>query len=506
MNIALERIARRAAAAILALVTLVPASAVPTSAGTQDRTLELYFGHTGERLTVTYKHNGQFVPEALAKLNHFLRDWRADKQTRMDPHLFDLVWEVYQETHATGPIYVVSAYRSPQSNEYLRSRSANTGVAKNSNHMRGLAMDFYIPGVPLATLRAAAMKLQVGGVGYYPTSGSPFVHLDTGTVRAWPRMTTAQLKKLFPDGKTLHLPTNGVPLSASGRKYAMAQWQQCHQVPCNGARPSVVPDVMVASNSPSERVVTSVAVEPPVPFERPAIEDQPTTVLASLETAPTPAQRPQALALANVPLPEPAPSSPGEMALAALDAAVPATRPVNAGLPANSILVAGYAPEIKPDPGAQRALQILLERQTTGGTSPLNTASSVEGTPPEARPVEVRTASLSPGGFSLANLSDMVNRTLSGFVGTDRSPLASLETRPGELVAPDIDHVQDLFVEPVRLTTADYDALFEPDTADLDPATELGPYGNLIVFEHGATVGLASAHFVVAAPITIASR
>ena len=84
--------------------------------------------------------------------------------------------------------------------------------AQFSQHTLGKAIDFYIPGVPLDKLRAAAMRLQGGGVGYYPTSGSPFVHLDIGNVRAWPRMTREQLVKLFPDGRTVHLPTDGTPL------------------------------------------------------------------------------------------------------------------------------------------------------------------------------------------------------------------------------------------------------------------------------------------------------
>ena len=94
----------------------------------------------------------------------------------------------------------------------LRGRSKSSGVARNSQHTLGKAIDFYIPGVPLEKLRATAMRLQGGGVGYYPTSGSPFVHLDVGNVRAWPRMTREQLVKLFPDGRTVHLPADGTPL------------------------------------------------------------------------------------------------------------------------------------------------------------------------------------------------------------------------------------------------------------------------------------------------------
>jgi hypothetical protein len=94
----------------------------------------------------------------------------------------------------------------------LRHRSAHTGVARYSQHMLGHAMDLYIPGVPLEQIRFAGLRLQRGGVGFYPTSGSPFVHLDTGNIRHWPRMTHDQLVKVFPDGRTVHIPSDGVPL------------------------------------------------------------------------------------------------------------------------------------------------------------------------------------------------------------------------------------------------------------------------------------------------------
>ncbi len=103
----------------------------------------------------------------------------------------------------------------------LRSRSR--GVAENSQHMLGKAIDFYIPGVSLAKLRAIGMKLQVGGVGFYPTSGSPFVHMDTGNVRHWPRMSRQELLALFPDGKTLDIPRDGKPLP--GYAEALADYQ-----------------------------------------------------------------------------------------------------------------------------------------------------------------------------------------------------------------------------------------------------------------------------------------
>ncbi len=199
-----------------ALVLTAAAVLAPTPAAAQNRTLELYFTHTKESIKVVYKRGGRYDAAGIRDLNRFLRDWRRNESTKMDPELFDLLWEVQQE-FGGKKIYVVSAYRSPATNAMLRSRSR--GVAKNSQHMAGRAIDFYIPGANLAKLRAAGIKRQVGGVGYYPTSGSPFVHFDTGSVRAWPRMSYSELAKIFPDGKTLHIGSNGKTLS----NYAAAQ-------------------------------------------------------------------------------------------------------------------------------------------------------------------------------------------------------------------------------------------------------------------------------------------
>jgi hypothetical protein len=104
----------------------------------------------------------------------------------------------------------------------LRRRS--NGVAEKSLHMRGQAMDFAIPGVALDKLRAAGLRLQRGGVGFYPTSGSPFVHMDVGGVRHWPRMTREQLVRVFPNGRTVHIPSDGKPLA--GYALALADVEQ----------------------------------------------------------------------------------------------------------------------------------------------------------------------------------------------------------------------------------------------------------------------------------------
>lgn len=176
----------------------------------QTKSLKLYYTHTKERTKIVFKKNGRYDKAGLKKLNRFLRDWRSNEPINMDPRLFDAIWEVYRQSGSSNYIHVVSAYRSPATNAMLR--KTRGGQAKKSQHMVGKAMDFFIPGVRTSKLRAIAMKLQGGGVGYYPKSATPFVHVDVGSVRAWPRMSRKELVKLFPNGKTLHLPSDGKPL------------------------------------------------------------------------------------------------------------------------------------------------------------------------------------------------------------------------------------------------------------------------------------------------------
>jgi len=180
------------------------------------RTFTLHHIHTEEDITITYKRDGRYDEEALKRLDRFLRDWRKDEDVHMDPRLFDVIWEVSREVGGDKAIHVVCGYRSPSTNAMLRRRSS--GVARFSQHTQGKAMDFFIPGAPLDELRDAGLRLQRGGVGYYPSSGSPFVHLDVGSVRHWPRMTHDQLARVFPNGRTVHVPSDGQPLSG----YALA--------------------------------------------------------------------------------------------------------------------------------------------------------------------------------------------------------------------------------------------------------------------------------------------
>ncbi len=184
----------------------------------ETRTLSFHHTHSGEDLTVTFKRSGRYDDEGMKKINYFLRDWRSQDQTTMDRRLFDILWEVYRDVDAKAPIQIISAYRSPATNAMLRRRSS--GVARSSQHMLGHAMDFFIPNVPLEQIRFAGLRLQRGGVGFYPTSGSPFVHLDTGSIRHWPRMNHDQLARVFPNGRTVHVPSDGNPLP--GYQLAMA--------------------------------------------------------------------------------------------------------------------------------------------------------------------------------------------------------------------------------------------------------------------------------------------
>jgi uncharacterized protein YcbK (DUF882 family) len=194
------RCARAGYCCSIAALLLFCGSSKPQTAIAQGetRTISLHHMHTDEELTVTYKVNGRYDEEALRKINNLLRDWRESKSIAMDPQLIDLLWEVHREVGTKEPIWIVCGYRSPETNSMLRRRSS--GVAQFSQHMLGKAIDFYIPGVPLDQLREAGLRAQRGGVGFYPTSGSPFVHMDTGSVRHWPRMPEPQLASVLAKG------------------------------------------------------------------------------------------------------------------------------------------------------------------------------------------------------------------------------------------------------------------------------------------------------------------
>jgi uncharacterized protein YcbK (DUF882 family) len=203
-------LSRRTAAAFAAAVlcSLFAASSTETAVANGDtRTLSLYHSHTGESIDATFRVNGSYDPAVLERLNYFLRDWRNNDRAHMDPRLFDVVWEAYRTAGATQPIIIISAYRSPETNAMLRARSH--AVAEHSQHILGKAMDTRAPGLSMEQVREIGMRMQRGGVGYYQREN--FVHLDVGNVRHWPRMSYDQIARLFPDGKTVHLASDGRP-------------------------------------------------------------------------------------------------------------------------------------------------------------------------------------------------------------------------------------------------------------------------------------------------------
>jgi uncharacterized protein YcbK (DUF882 family) len=148
-----------------------------------ERQLSFYHTHTGKRLDVVYARDGAYVPAALEEINHFLFDFRTGDAAQMDPELLDLIYDVRAELGSDGTYQVVSAYRSPKTNEMLRGRSEKTGVAKKSQHLLGKAIDVRLEGVATAKLRDTALAMRRGGVGFY--EASDFVHMDTGRPRSW---------------------------------------------------------------------------------------------------------------------------------------------------------------------------------------------------------------------------------------------------------------------------------------------------------------------------------
>ncbi|MBX3617343.1 DUF882 domain-containing protein [Nitrosomonas sp.] len=137
--------------------------------------------HTGERTRATYWANGRYIPEGLRAINHVLRDHRTNERSTIDPYLFDFLHQLQYRLRINQEFHVISAYRSPATNAKLAEQSS--GVAKNSLHTLGKAIDIRLPGRKLSDLRTAALSLQMGGVGYYPSSN--FIHIDSGRVRFW---------------------------------------------------------------------------------------------------------------------------------------------------------------------------------------------------------------------------------------------------------------------------------------------------------------------------------
>lgn len=429
--------------------------------GTQDavangdtRTLSIYHTHTKESATITFKRDGRYDRAALEQLNWMLRDWRMDEPTKMDPRLFDTVWEAYRSVGSQEPITVVSAYRSPGTNAMLRRRSR--AVAEFSQHMLGKAMDFYLPDVSIDQLRAVGMRMQRGGVGWYPHAGSPFVHLDVGSVRSWPRMSHDQLARLFPDGKTVHLPADNRPLpgyelaraevlARGGTVLGVTQVATVEEddgpsikgffaslfgggsktpapPPEAPARARAKPTVLVASADPDDQSGTREALAYAAPAASDALkgallrrDERDAQSLLTQEVAKPTAAADAESSLIDVPLP---PRRPSELAAvtAALTMPLPPPRPSiqvaslgPTGMAATPTVPAAPARLARPVPAdadAKTQLRALFE-VAAASTAPASRASPVHVAPSRAR------TDAAPAGF-VAQAESGVRSRFSG--------------------------------------------------------------------------------------------
>jgi uncharacterized protein YcbK (DUF882 family) len=145
------------------------------------RSVAFVHTHTGEKLTAAYWQDGEYQAEVLRQVNHLLRDFRNNEVHAIDPALLDVLFELRTKVGSERAFHVISAYRSPKTNEMLRQSS--NGVAEHSMHMLGKAIDVRLEAFPTAQLAEVARSLRRGGVGYY--RASDFVHVDTGRVRYW---------------------------------------------------------------------------------------------------------------------------------------------------------------------------------------------------------------------------------------------------------------------------------------------------------------------------------
>lgn len=420
-----------------ALLLAAAGSVHDAAALNETKTLSFHHTHSGEDLTVTFKRDGRYDEAALKRLNHFLRDWRTQDETVMDRRLFDILWEVYRDVDGKQPIQIISSYRSPATNAMLRRRSS--GVARASQHMLGHAMDFYIPGVPLEQIRFAGLRLQRGGVGFYPTSGSPFVHLDTGSVRHWPRMTHDQLARVFPDGKTVHLPTDGTPLK--GYELAKAEIERRGSGEDSGSKPNFFAALFKGKSAVPASSSDEDDEGAPAPAAKPAA---PTVVAAAAvkpaEPVPTPRAKPQMAAtiqlasadaqLVAAPKPKPAPVADKPASGKSLDGK-PET-------PADIINARGFWDDV-PAPQqatpaqiaalkARQALAAATDPQPTASVS--NTALQALAFAPAASPVDRANVvaasapiprSARPASRSLAQATEVntvVGKSVDGMVAT----------------------------------------------------------------------------------------
>lgn len=263
-----------------------------TAGRDNERRIALYNIHNKESLDIVYMRDNKRIPSAMKKINWFLRDWRQNEPTTMSPELIDLLWEIRTELGTREPTHVISGYRSPKTNNMLR--KTRGGQAKKSQHLLGRAMDVHFPDISIKKLRYSALIRERGGVGYYPTSAIPFVHIDVGRTRHWPRLPRYELALLFPNGSSKHVPSDGRRISKKDVRTARSQHKdlavQMASFHAFRAQP-VAPKPTLVAGGWDTRVFTPRAKLPPVEQKPPQRKFQVASLTPLVPPAPLPVTR-----------------------------------------------------------------------------------------------------------------------------------------------------------------------------------------------------------------------
>jgi uncharacterized protein YcbK (DUF882 family) len=401
-----------AGTAVVAITAIAGAGTLIANSD-KERTLNLFNIHNKETLTLVYKRDGKYIPEALEKLNWIFRDWRLNEATKMDPAAFDLLWEIHTELGSREPIHIISGYRSRKSNELLRKTVG--GQASESRHILGKAMDVHFPDISPKQVRYSALIRERGGVGYYPTSAIPFIHIDTDRVRHWPRLPRMELALLFPNGNTQHQPAEGGALTRDDVSTAKAKF------------PKLATEVAEFLDLRSKPRATLVASAAPIAPSAPPAAAQP--VVTAKSPAPAKPAAPP-FAMASLTPPPPAAAEPVAPRLVTEPRLVDrpsrlTTRPTDAerGKLAQLAALASSEPVLVtgPAPAARPRLPSLTGNDATGKLPPAVAATAA----PAAEP---RLASLGPAKAD--SISDAGSKF--GWGGWAQAP-AFDEEHPDEL-------------------------------------------------------------------------
>jgi uncharacterized protein YcbK (DUF882 family) len=274
---------------LAAIATLPILFAAPsTVAAGKTRTISFHHIHTKETLTILYKKDGRYIPDAMKKIDWVMRDWREDEAIKIDPKAIDLLWEMHTELGSREPIHIICGYRSRKTNNMLR--RTRGGQARRSKHITGQAIDVAFPDIPARQLRYSALIRERGGVGYYPTSAIPFVHVDTGRVRHWPKIGRTELALLFPSGRSKHRPKGGRALSPWDVRAARVK---------GGKLAQKVAQYFDIRNKPKLPVMVADARVPAPPAPKPVVRPQ--LAPASRMSVGAPPAPPKRLAAATAP-------------------------------------------------------------------------------------------------------------------------------------------------------------------------------------------------------------